>query len=229
MPESQLTAMPLHPERELAVAHARRTVRASLSTLFALDERLGTIVARTREPGIGMIRLMWWRDALVALDAAPPPAEPLLAAAAALRPDRIAGSELAAMADGWEVLFDDPDLGIETAMTHARQRGTQLFTLVGQVLGSDVQPSRLASAGEGWALADLARHYAPLARRQPLLAAARRPLESAMATPWPVSLRPLGMLAALALQDARRGADALRPPASSARLLRMLVHRWTGR
>ena len=35
------------------------------------------------------------------------------------------------------MLFDDPDLGIETAMTHARQRGAQLFTLVGRVLGRD--------------------------------------------------------------------------------------------
>ena len=229
MPDAQLTPMPLHPERELAVAYARRTVRQSLSTLFALDERLGTIVARAREPGIGMIRLLWWRDALIALDTAPPPAEPLLAAAAALRPDRIAGSELAAMADGWEVLFDDPDLGIETAMTHAQQRGAELFTLIGRVLGPGAQLSRLASAGEGWALADLARHYAPPERRQPLLGAAQAPLESAMLTPWPVSLRPLGMLAALALQDVRRGADALRPPASSARLLRVLAHRWTGR
>ena len=67
MPDAQLTPMPLHPERELAVAYARRTVRQSLSTLFALDERLGTIVARAREPGIGMIRLLWWRDALIAL------------------------------------------------------------------------------------------------------------------------------------------------------------------
>ncbi len=109
--------------------------RDSLATLFALDERLGEIVARARDPAIGLMRLVWWRDALAALDSRPPPAEPLLAAACALRPDRIAGGELAAMAEGWEVLLDDPEIGAEAAASHARERGGRLFRLAGRVLG----------------------------------------------------------------------------------------------
>jgi len=218
---------PEHPERRLAVAHAHGLARTSLATLFALDERLAGIVARTREPGIGLMRLVWWRDALAALDRAPPPAEPLLAAAAALRPDRIAGSELAAMADGWEVLLDDPELGAETAALHARERGARLFRLAGRVLGRESE--RLSDAGEGWALADLGRHFASPTRGDVLLDLARAPLERAMATRWPGTLRPLGMLTALALQDVRHGAEALRPPASPMRLIRLLVHRWSGR
>jgi len=217
---------PEHPERRLAVAHAHGLARSGLTTLFALDERLGGIVARTREPAIGLMRLLWWRDALAALDNAPPPAEPLLAAAAALRPDRIAGSELAGMADGWEVLLDDGELGAETAALHARERGARLFSLAGRVLGSE--SDRLRDAGEGWALADLGRHFAPPGRGSALLDHAREPLERAMAARWPSALRPLGMLTALALQDVRHGAEALRPPASPMRLLRLLAHRWTG-
>src|SRR5262249_40968192 len=121
------------PERQLAVAHAPRLAQESLGTLFAIDERLGGIVARTREPSIALMRLVWWRDALVALDQAPRPAEPLLAAAAALRPDHVAGTEIAAMVEGWEALIDDPDLGAETLELHARERGARLFELAGRV------------------------------------------------------------------------------------------------
>jgi phytoene synthase len=225
-PDFDILIGPDHPERRLAVAHAHRLSRDGLATLFALDERLGSIVARTQEPGIGLVRLVWWRDALAALDRAPPPAEPLLAAAAALRPDRIAGRELAAMADGWEALFDDIALGSETAILHARERGARLFGLAGRVLGREEE--RLSDAGEGWALADLGRHFAPPSRGDALLDLARAPLERAMARRWPGALRPLGMLTALALQDVRHGAEALRPPASRMRLIRLLLHRWTG-
>jgi phytoene synthase len=217
---------PDHPERRLAIAHAHRLSREGLATLFAIDERLGGIVARTREPGIGLIRMVWWRDALAALDSAPPPAEPLLAAAAALRPDRIAGRDLAAMTDGWEALLDDADLSPETAALHARERGARLFRLAGRVLGRESE--RLSDAGEGWALADLGRHYASPARGDALFDLARAPLERAMVKRWPGMLRPLGMLTALALQDVRHGAEALRPPASPMRLVRLLLHRWTG-
>jgi phytoene synthase len=215
-----------HPERRLAVAHAHGAARAALATLFAVDERLGGIVARAKEPHIAMMRLVWWRDALAALDEAPPPAEPLLAAAAALRPDRLAGHELAALAEGWEPVLDDATLTEDTVAMHARLRGAGLFGLAGRVLGGGDE--RLVDAGEGWALADLARNFAPAGRADALLEQARVPLERAMARRWPAALRPLGMLTALALQDARQGAQALRPPASPMRLVRLLAHRWTG-
>jgi len=223
---SEPTPLPDHPERRLAVAHAHGLARQGLATLFALDERLGEIVMRAKEPQIGMIRLVWWRDALAALDRAPPPAEPLLAAAAALRPDRIAGRELATIAEGWEALLDDAEIDADTATRHAQHRGAQLFRLAGRVLGDENE--RLGDAGEGWALADLGRHFAQPGRGDALLDQARAPLERAMAGRWPSSLRPLGMLTALALQDARHGVEALRPPASPLRLIRLLAHRWTG-
>lgn len=218
---------PDHPERQLAIAHAPRQARESLATLFALDERLAGIVRRAREPAIGLMRLVWWRDALAALDAALPPGEPLLQAAAALRPDRIAGHELAAMVEAWEALLDDADWSTETVGFHARARGACLFRLAGRVLGHEHE--RLDAAGEGWALADLARQTPNPAKAAELFDLARAPLERAMAGPWPRSLRPLGMMTMLARDDVRRGHDALRPLASRWRLLRLLAHRWTGR
>lgn len=220
-------SLPTHPERLLAVVHAPRLARESLATLFVLDERLGGIVVQAKEPQVALIRLTWWRDALAALDDEPPPAEPLLHAAAALRPDRISGADLAGVAEGWSVLLDAPDLGWDDAMQHAVERGAGLFRLVAQVLGET--SSTLESAGKGWALADLARQARDPAKSAMLLDLARPLLDTAFAKPWPARLRSLGMLAALAREDARRGADALRPPASRGRLLRLLMHRWTGR
>jgi len=214
-------------EWRIALGHAPSAVREPLTVLFALDARLGGIVSRAREPGIALMRLVWWRDALAALDDAPPPAEPLLIAVAALRGRGVTGGDLAAMAEGWEVLLDDADLGADSAALHARERGGRLFALGGRLLGD--ADARLVDAGEGWALADIARYFAPPARRGALLDLARAPLDRAMATRWPARLRPLGMLGALALQDVRRGGEALLPPASRRRLIRLLWHRWSGR
>ncbi len=214
------------PERQLAVGHASRFAQESLATLFAIDERLGGIVARTREPSIGLMRLVWWRDALIALDHAPPPAEPLLAAAVALRPDQVSGTEIAAMVEGWEALIDDPELSEETLALHARERGARLFGLAGRVLG--IEAEWLGDAGAGWALVDLARHVSEGHRVDAILAAAKPELERAVARRWPRTLRPLGMLAVLARRDARRG-KVLGTPASRGRLLRVMLHQWTGR
>ena len=60
------------PERRLALAYARRADRAALALLWALDERLGAIVAATHEEMLGTIRLAWWRDALAALEQGAP-------------------------------------------------------------------------------------------------------------------------------------------------------------
>jgi phytoene synthase len=215
------------PERQLAVGHTARLAQPSLATLFAIDERLGGIVARTRETTIGLMRLVWWREALTALDHAAPPAEPLLAAAAALRPDGVSGAEIAAMVEGWEALIDDPELGAETLALHAEERGGRLFALAGRVIG--VEAPRIHAAGQGWALADLARHVSDPAQADRVLAVARPILEKAVPGRWPRALRPLGMLAVLAREDTRRGAAALRPPVSRGRLLRVMLHQMSGR
>ena len=217
----------LATELRIALGYVPSGVREALAVLFELDARLGGIVARAREPHIALIRLVWWRDALDALDDAPPPGEPLLVAAAGLRSVGIAGRELAALAEGWEPLLDDADFGADSTALHARERGGRIFTLAGRLLGG--ANGQLADAGEGWALIDLARHFAPQTRAEALIGQARAPLQRAMARRWPVPLRPLGMLAALAAQDVRDGAGGLRPAGSRSRLLRLMAHRWTGR
>jgi phytoene synthase len=219
-----------HPERSLAIGYAPADLRAPLATLFALDERLAGIVARANEPMIGLMRLIWWRDALARLGTAPPPAEPLLVAAADLAALGVTGAALADMVAGWEALIDDPALGEEAAEAHARGRGTGLFRLAGTILSATPeQHARLALAGEGWARVDLARHIGDKDRAAAILASARMPLEAAMKSGWPRPLRPLAQLAMLALDDVRRGVGRWRAPASPARLLRVLRFQTIGR
>ena len=75
-------------DRYLSVLYAPAAARPALLALHGLDLELAQVVASTTEPMLGEIRLAWWRDALLALDAGQVPAQPLLAllatAAAAL-------------------------------------------------------------------------------------------------------------------------------------------------
>ena len=228
-PGDAMQIMPNHPEHRLAIGYAPEAVRAALAALFTLDERLAGIVARTGEPMIGLMRLVWWRDALTALDTAPVPSEPLLAAAAALVACGVPGAALAAMVEGWEALIDDPALGDETVAIHARARGAGLFGLAGTILSVvDEQRTHLLLAGEGWARADLARHVGDADRAAAILSSARAPLTT-VPWPWPRALRPLAQLAMLALDDVERGVGRWRRPASPARLLRILRLQTFGR
>lgn len=214
------------PERRLSLAYAPPATRDALAVLFALDERMAQILVRTSEPMIGLMRLVWWRDALIALDAKEPPAEPLLQSAGTLKSSGVPGADLAAMIEGWEALLDDPDLSRDTMAAHGRDRGGRLFRLAARVIGAD--DARLDAAGSGWAMADRARHAGSVAEASAWLDMARA-LLAGTGGRWPRALRPLGMLAALARQDVARGADRLRPPGDRARLLRILAHQLTGR
>lgn len=211
-------------ETGLAWQYAPSFARRDLSLLFALDARLGHIVRGTREPLIGEMRLTWWRDSLGTVQKGDAPAEPLLRDLAA---SRLSPERLALMAEGWiELLVPFP---IEDAalLVFAARRGGALFCAGGDLLGVTGFPG-LDAAGQGWSLSDFAFHCSDADTRRRALALALPLLEQSFATRWPKQARPLGMIATLALRDARAGA----PPArrgSPARQIAMLRHRLTGR
>jgi len=213
------------PERALAIAHAPRVSRPALTALFALDERMGAIVATTTEPMIGLLRLAWWREALEKLDHDPAPAEPLLQnIATSILPHGVLGATLGAIEDGWSALLHDEG-DAQLVIRHGRERGQWLFGAAARILGAEDR--RLRIAGEGWALADLAhRHSKPEVRAL----ARKRANEILAAMPdrrWPRAARPLAMLAILARRDV--AAEGTRAQGSPRRLARMLVLRLTGR
>jgi 15-cis-phytoene synthase len=122
------------PERTLAVAYAPADRRAGLTSLFALDERFGQVVASTSEPMIGMMRLAWWREALDRLDQGSAPAEPLLVALADhVLPHGVTGAAMASIEDGWAALIDG-EVDDAAIARHGRERGGNLFEAAAKLL-----------------------------------------------------------------------------------------------
>jgi phytoene synthase len=211
-------AVTLDPERALALSYAAVEARAALATLFAMDDRLRHIVRVARDPTIGAIRLTWWADALERLDTAPPPAEPLLTAVARELLGRgVTGASLASTVDGWDRLLDPTSLDLAA---FAEERGGRLFEAAAVVLGQT--DARVATVGQGWALADLARGWPSWAVEAHRSAGER--LTGAFRAPWPRPLRPLSALGLIARFDAA-GDQRIGSPG---RVLRLMRHRLTG-
>lgn len=213
----------LDPDRTLALAYVTAAKRPALEALWRLDVALGSILTTATEPMLTRIRLAWWREALERLDRDPPPAEPLLEALAAhVLPVGVTGAELARMEDGWDAIVSLGALSGDDLDCYATARGAQLFRLSARLLGDGAFP--VEQAGMRWALVDLARHSANAGERDAAVAKARGVRDDQR---WPVSLRPLGMLATVSLSDINK--PAFGTPGSPYRMIRMLFHRISGR
>jgi phytoene synthase len=201
-------------DRELALLHTPAAVRGAFAALWALDSAMGDVVARTTEPALGAVKLAWWREALEALDPAPPPAEPRLQAAAReLLPRGVSGARLAGIEAGWAALLQ-PE--IDPAAVAAR--GALLFAIGGHLLGASDQ--RLGDVGALYALASVARRGVP-----ELLEPASSCLARIGGDRFERRARPLTMLARAAARDLSRS----EPEGGRARVAAMLAHRWSGR
>jgi phytoene synthase len=207
------------PERALILAYAPPAGRAALAALLMLDDALAALLRTTSEPAIGQIRLAWWREALERLDHAPPPAEPVLQAVAA---SGLKGSALTPIVHGWEVLIEAERLDAAALARFAEGRGA-LFVVAGEAMGAAGDPLR--EAGQGWALADLARHVGPPEEAAEAGRMAQGLLDLAVGSRWSRNGRALGAMAHLARRDL--GGDGETAPIS--RISRLLWHRLTGR
>lgn len=220
---SDITAA-IAAERRIAFSYAPAGCGPALEALFALDTRLAAIVRDARDPMVGQMRLTWWYEALIALDASAPPAEPVLRSLYAdVLPGGVTGADLAVMIDGWERLLDAEPLDDAMMAEHATARGATLFAAAATTCGAEMMQARLG--GEGWALADLAGHL-----RNPAEAARARDLAegliaAAFRTRWPRRARALGALALLARFDVMAAPP---PRAGPRRVMRLLRHRWNG-
>ena len=213
----------LDPDRILALAYVPAAKRPAIEALWRLDLAFGSVLATASEPMLTRIRLAWWREALERLDREPPPAEPLLEALAAhVLPAGVSGAELAAMEDGWDAIVSPGALSREELERYGRGRGARLFRLSARLLGDDA--FAVDADGVRWALVDLARHSADAGEGEAAIAMARAQPDGGK---WPVPLRPLGMLATLALSDINK--SNLGRLGSPYRMIRMVFHRATGR
>lgn len=218
----------LDPERRLALSYVQGSGKGALEVLWRLDAAFAQLLSNSTQPIAIQMKLAWWREALIALDTRPAPAEPLLQAVKDhLLPAGLSGTELAELANGWEALVAHETLSSADFLTYSSSRGGALFHFSARLLGCDPIVG-LEAAGVGWALVDLARHSSKAGEAKAAAEAAAPHLAEAPRH-WPSRLRSLGMLAALARRDANAGGERLEPQASPGRMLRMLAHRLTGR
>lgn len=210
------------PERALVLTYAAPGARDALAALLALDDALAKLLRSTREPAIGQIRLAWWRERLESLETGPPPAEPVVLGLAA---SGVPGASLVPVVDGWEVLIEER-LDSDALARFGAGRGA-LFVAAGKALGAKGDP--LAEAGQGWALADLARHLGDEGEAAEARAMATPLLHAATAARWSREGRALGAMAHLARRDLGLAAGEVPPVGSPARVARLAWHRLTGR
>ena len=219
--------MTLSPDKKLAFAYLPARHRPAIEALFEIDAAMGDVVRTTSEPMVGQIRLAWWRERLEELDSAgDAPAEPRLQAVRReLTVRGVAGHDLAGLERGWVRLFDEfPwDTGTAEAIWF---RGRLLFAIGAQLLART--DDAIEGAGGLWALVDAARHCSDDDSREMLLAQARTFAKGLGGTRLPSALRPLSMLAALAIRDVRRD-QPFELEGTPGRAAAMLRHRLTGR
>jgi len=215
-----------HPERDLILTYAPADGRAALAALLALDDALAQLLQTTREPALGQIRLAWWRERLADLDVKAPPAEPVLRGIADHVVRRgVLGASLAPIVDGWEVLLEE-ELDTDALQRFGHGRGA-LFVAAGRALGAGDDP--LDQAGQGWALADLARHLGNADEASIARELARPHLQAAVTRRWSGKGRALGALTHLALRDLDLPAGTPAPVGAPGRLMRLIWFRLSGR
>ncbi len=173
------------PEIELALAHTPAALRPKLTSAFALDQRLGRIVAATTEPMLGQMRLAWWRDMLGTAVADRPQGDAVLDAIGA----SWAGEEgaLILMVNAWEILVVSDDLQSRQLFEFADGRGA--------FWGH--------SAGTVWALADAASRVSNDDERQALVAAGKEAASNEVTSKS--DIRGLRVLHALAQRSLNNG------------------------
>jgi phytoene synthase len=201
-------------DRDLVRLYWPIELRPAFDALFAIDDALAEVVASSTQPALGAIRLAWWREALERLDAASPPAEPRLTAAAAELLSRgVSGARLAVLEEGYAGLLDE-----EPDFDRLGQAGETLFAIGAALLGADdvMLPlagrlsARVNAARKGLAPVPSVADFEPLAGHR-----------------FARALRPLTAFARLAARDARQ-APMLEAEATPARAAALLSHRLFG-
>lgn len=187
----------------LALSHAPLEQRPAFYCFFALDQKLGQIVARASEPMLAQLRLAWWRDELAKPAADRPEGNPLLDLIGVAWRDREAA--LSALVDGWEQLLAEPPLDAAAMTKFAEGRAAAFEAL--DTKASDRPSGNVAQAARRWALADLLLHSSDAEERKTL----SQLMENTGTGPLslPKSMRPLAILHGLATRAVRRGEPAL--------------------
>lgn len=165
----------LDPAQRLALVYAPSTARAAWLALFLFERRLAETARPGREPLMIQLRLSWWRDRLGEPSSAWPVSEPVLGN---LKAWNEMHRELVCLVDGWEALVVAEDGGTELA----KARVESLVAL-----------ARLLGVDDADSVREAARQFVD-------------PSTVGKSCPaMPRAMRPLAVLRAMALREARGG------------------------
>lgn len=154
--------------RYYATLFAPAERRPALFALFAFAAEVGRVPDRVREPGLGEIRLQWWRDALAGLAAGLPRDDsPVLAALGeAVRGYRLPTAPLLRLVDARGAdLYADPPANRSELEGLLGDTESALFQLAALVLGAS-GPDTAEASGHAGVAYGLARRLAGHARER---------------------------------------------------------------
>lgn len=184
----------LDPRHRIALAYAPKSARPAWHALLFLERKLADAARPGRDQMMIQLRLAWWRDRLAEDVARWPVSEPTFAHLKSWQNNHRC---LSALVDGWEASVVAEDGGAELA-----EARVESYAALAQLLGvASIETVRAAAR-------DI---------ENPQAAA---PLPSAL----PRAMRPLAVLRAFALREARGGSST--PCADLARIMRA---GWLGR
>ena len=187
----------------VALNYAKPDIRLRLGSFFALDRRLGQIVANSSEPLLGQMRIAWWRDMLKSSAEDRPAGDAVLDAIGVSWGE--GANQLHSLADAWELFLVAEELTDNVLAEFARDRAKPLAQALG--CGHEGEAKQIRNAGSLWALADTAAHISDQTERGLILEQARTKLD--VNTSAATISRALAVLTALSRRAVKRGGRPL--------------------
>ncbi len=149
------------PDRSLSALFAPREARVDLFALYALNAELSRVAELVSEPGLGAIRLQWWRDAIERAASGEAIGHPVADAfGETLRHRKLSRNRVSALIDARNFDVETkimPDMAtLDTYLGHTA--GT-VFALAAEILGARGESVEQAarSAGKAYGLTGLMR------------------------------------------------------------------------
>ncbi len=149
------------PDRSLATLFAPRAARPDLFALYAFNVELARIGELVTEPGLGAIRLQWWREAIERAAGGEPAGHPVADAfGATIARRNLSRDRVAALIDARTFDVETkrmPDMASLDAYLDATAGA--LFALAGEILGARGEAPEAAAraAGRAYGLTGLMR------------------------------------------------------------------------
>lgn len=157
-------------ERYLACLYAAPARRDALLAVLAANHEIARTAESVSEPGIGRIRLQWWRETLDGVGAGRPRLhEVAVPLATAVTAHGLRLARLRAVIDAREADLDgQPPATLDDLDRYAAATAGELHAAIAEMLGAD--PAAAIEAGAAWGLLGLMRALPALigANRAPL-------------------------------------------------------------